>query len=642
LSSISTSGPKQAFELPAEPMRGKRIRSLLRLAIFLYLGLILCPIHYRAPSYDVDNTWWFALNYAAAHHLVAGRDVVWTYGPLAYLMVPFDLGNNLARGLAFQAGLWALLLLISWDVCFRGRFRLRNLAAFSLLIGLYVVEAPESPLSFAALMLLVQFRLRGGIARYAAALALTGMIPLIELAGTITAAGLVAGLIVDRLLSNDSNARLEAALAAGVPLAAAVVGCRLAFGSFGAIGGYIRSAVELTRGYSIAMSASGPRMELIAVLEAAALLATALFLLMCRHRREAWFFSLVLFVPLLINIKHGLVRQDGPHIGGSFCFIAMLLAVVALALPLNERFTLNVAVVVFLLFGVLWQDYVAANDVKKAVLSVTGARTPSLLWNALHFDRLHHTLEAQSRAHFPLDERVEPEIGSIIGREPVAFLSNVYSDALMDNLNLVLFPVIQRYSAYTPYLDGLNARWIDEKGPPFLIFDGQAIDGRHPWTETPATWAEVYRWYDTRLVGPRNLLLERRAEPRFTHFEPVGHQTLRFGEELAVPASRGPVFWTMECSLSNTGKLRALLLRVPPVMMYVGDIGGRTEGFRVLPPVLAEPSLGNYLPSSLDEFADVLSKQGTQDFSVARLKFASLGHSAYKSDCVVEFFRAAP
>jgi hypothetical protein len=41
----------------------------------------------------------------------------------------------------------------------------------------------------------------------------------------------------------------------------------------------------------------------------------------------------------------------------------------------------------------------------------------------------------------------------IVGHEPVAFLSNFYSNALLDDLNLVLFPVLQRYSAYTPYLD---------------------------------------------------------------------------------------------------------------------------------------------------------------------------------------------
>ena len=248
----------------------------------------------------------------------------------------------------------------------------------------------------------------------------------------------------------------------------------------------------------------------------------------------------------------------------------------------------------------------------------------------------------EARGNYSAATRIEPEIKLIVGDEPVAFLSNVYSYALMDNLNLVLFPVLQRYAAYTPHLDQLDATWIDEKGPRFLIFDGLAIDGRHPWTESPATWTEVYRWYDTRKLGEHNLLLQRRVTPRFAHFEPLAHQTAHFGEALAMPASPDPVFWTMQCPLTTTGKLRALLARVPAVMMDVNEKGGRTRTFRVLLPVLGAPSLGNYLPSNLAEFAEVFSEREDRDFSVAKVEFRSQGESAYRQDCEVEFLRALP
>src|SRR5258708_38749128 len=96
---------------------GKMVRTLL----LVFVGMILCPVQYweLLPD-DVDNTWVFALNYAAAHHLVPGRDFVWTSGPLAYLAAPMDIGNNLANGLIFQAVLWAVLLAVLWDVVLRG------------------------------------------------------------------------------------------------------------------------------------------------------------------------------------------------------------------------------------------------------------------------------------------------------------------------------------------------------------------------------------------------------------------------------------------------------------------------------------------------------------------------------------------
>ena len=108
----------------------------LRWALFLYLGLVLCPIRYWAPADQaVDNTWYFALNYAAAHHLAMGQDIVWTWGPLFYLLFPFDIGNNLARGLAFQASLWVLVIAVLWDLFFRSSFPLRNLAFFLFLLA---------------------------------------------------------------------------------------------------------------------------------------------------------------------------------------------------------------------------------------------------------------------------------------------------------------------------------------------------------------------------------------------------------------------------------------------------------------------------------------------------------------------------
>jgi hypothetical protein len=236
---------------------------------------------------------------------------------------------------------------------------------------------------------------------------------------------------------------------------------------------------------------------------------------------------------------------------------------------------------------------------------------------------------------------VEPEITAIVMREPVGSLSVMYSSYLMDGLNLTLSPVIQRYSAYTPYLDRLNAAWVRDKGPRFLIFDGKSIDGRHAWTETPAMWAEVYRWYNTRFLGAHNLLLERRVAPRFAQFETLTRERLRFGVELRIPASQEPVFWSLNCSLTENGKLRKLLFRVSDVTMTVYKSGGQNDTFRVLPAVLGSPSIGNYLPGSLAEFAAVLAPDHRPDFSVEKLKFAGPGTSSYLPGCEAELLRQA-
>jgi hypothetical protein len=453
-----------------------------------------------------------------------------------------------------------------------------------------------------------------------------GLMPLLQLFGGLVAVGIMAGLIIDFLVRDRRTAKLSVVLAATVPPVVAIVCCRFALGSFHAAAGYVRGSWELTRGYSIAMSTSGPRVQLIAAFETIVLLGAALFLLGLQDRGVARFFCLALFVPVLLNLKHGIVRQDVPHIAEFFCFLALTLALVMMGIPLRQRFAQVGTAIVLLLFAVLWQDYAASDDLPAAIAAVSGIDTPLRVWNASRFERLRRSLDAQGRENYSADMRIEAEIKSIVGHEPVAFLSNGYSNALLDDLNLVLFPVLQRYSAFTPYLDELDANWIVNKGPRFLIFDGLSLDGRDPWTENPATWTEVYRWYNTRMLGAHHLLLQRRVGPRFTHFERLANRTAHFGEELVVPASPDPVFWTMQCPLSGTGKLRALLVRVPAVMMDTNGKDGRTRSFRVVLPVLGAPSLGNYRPSSLVEFAEVFGEREDRNFSESKLEFRSLGN----------------
>ena len=153
----------------------------------------------------------------------------------------------------------------------------------------------------------------------------------------------------------------------------------------------------------------------------------------------------------------------------------------------------------------------------------------------------------------------------------------------------------------------------------------QALREASEFAETPAMWMEVYRWYDTRMLGTHNLLLERRPEPRFRRLESLAHSRLRFGDELLIPASPQPVFWNMQCSLTMAGRLRALLFRVIDVTMTVDERGRQWDPFRVLPEVLAAPSLGNQLPSDLSEFAQVFSGDSQFPGGEAVLRWAGKG-----------------
>src|SRR6202030_3339461 len=105
-------------------------------------------------------------------------------------------------------------------------------------------------------------------------------------------------------------------------------------------------------------------------------------------------------------------------------------------------------------------------------------------------------------------------------------------------------------------------------------------------------------------LGRYNLLLERRAVPRFTRFETLAHERLRFGEQLRIPGKLQPIFSNMHCSFAGMGKLRGLLYRFDEVTMTVENGTGRVDLFRVYPALLDVIYLGNTLVKNLAQFAE--------------------------------------
>jgi hypothetical protein len=619
----------------------RRHRKLARTILYAYVVMIACPIRYWPLQNGIDETWRFALNYAARESSVAS-ETVFTMGPLGYLMFPQDIGRNLVHGLLFQVVLWLVLAIVFAEIFFRGGFPVRNLALFSFFFALatplffFDYVGVENLMLAGALMLIVVFHLRGSWARYLAALALLGLLPMFKLSAAIIGVGAVTGFLVERVIQRRWKALLDVMLTVAVP---ATVAATLLFWVMPSVQlalNHVRGAAEIIGAYSAAMSIVGSNTEIVSALIAAGVLFVFLALQQASPARLSRFYILLLGIPLFASFKHGFVRQD-VHIINFFCFVALALALVALTVNLN-RGGVSLAAPLALVFFIIWQNSVGLGV--RNLGPLTGAKAALMTWRVIQFRELKQRLDSITEA-FPQDSQIELELIKVIGDSPVASLSVQYTNVAAAHLRLKLYPVVQRYAAYTPYLDGLNAAWIRDQGPRFLLFDGRAIDDRDPWAETPAMWLEVYRWYDARLLGPHDLLLERRPSPRFTSLETIDRFHIPFTGELTIPVSSDAIFWTMKCGYSKAGQLQKLFFRVPSVFMSVHDTGGLTRSARVIPEVLVNPVLGNYLPNGLSQFYAVFHDGVDRGFSVDHVAFRSTGSWSYSPTCEVEILRPA-
>jgi hypothetical protein len=639
-------------------LREVPVELALRMLLLTYVVLVASPLRFwliRAD--DVDYTWVFALNFGAAHGLAFGRDLVWTNGPFGFLTFPQNIGHNLPVALLFQACAWVLLASVYVELFFRTGIPLARLALFSLCVGL------ASPLFwfnrnsedvFVAgvftLLVMVRFdqqpsvshgvndRLAGAnLRRYLTALALIGILPLIKLSGGIHAALALGGFLLDRMIALRWAAWREVLLAALVPSACCVIGLAITLPSLEAFASYLHQSWDLASGVSVSASAGGSGAELAAAL--LVLVAILLLIWVQGDSRVARFYLLLLFLPLIFALKHGFVRQPD-HITNFFCFAALAIGLISLHANFSGWRTFAVVAVVIPLPIICLPQLVSYKNVLGDMTGLRVIRSMALAFRSAAHGQTPASERALMGAQAPRP-LVEPDLRAILSDSPVSVLSLNYSAAYFDNLNLKIYPVVQLYSAWTPFLDQMSAEWIRTKGPRYLLFDGVTIDGRHPWAQTPALWAEVYRDYETLLLTDHNLLLQRRRAPRFTALETVRSFPVSFPGELAPPPAEAAEFWSLSCHMTAAGYLRKLLFRVLPVTMNIEFDDGRQKRFRSIMDVIGSPVLGQGLPSTLPEFAAVFAPDPSPSPRVRKLVFGGPGAASYQSQCVARWIRIA-
>ncbi|WP_144144859.1 hypothetical protein [Paraburkholderia sp. BCC1884] len=579
------------------------------------------------PASGLDASWGYALNEAIAHHLIFGRDLVFTYGPLGtaftHMYHPQTDGLMLVASTVLSLALCAGFAILALPQ--------RPLTLLLLPIVLATAQSPDA--TFVAIpfcLLIATFvTIDRSNARPDRTLpksvsvalifiaAACGLLPLVK--GSFVAVTLFLCFCSALLLAIARHTKLAitilVAVLASMPVCWTVVGQPLA-----ALPHFFIAQLPIISGYAGAMSSPGSYLVVALWLLLALAGLGVVHASLSRGRGRA---GLVLSVGVLgylfITFKASFVRQDDGHL------YTALAAMSFLALTLIMSVRMRVALVYAVLTMAVWSAIEVQTNHFHPVDTMLQP------WRA--FQRLHAGLDArldsQNRLHADFDEanariRAAFPIAKIEGSVDIypTELAPIFAYGLTWSGR----PVPQSYSAYTPSLDLLDANHLrGASGPQNVFYSTDSIDGRLPSLEDASSLPIFLTQY--RVVGKREEVLQMSRLPQ-THavdFRKLAERDEHLNEAFDVPRSADPVVASIVMTPTLLGKLTAAVFKLPRLYIETVFDDGTVRQNRFIPGMAANGFVVAPYVGSVDAVVEMAAGISTMKVKQIRIVGGELG-----------------
>jgi len=392
---------------------------------------------------------------------------------------------------------------------------------------------------------------------------------------------------------------------------------------------FIKGSLQISSGYSSAMSIVGSSWEVGFGISQIFLISTILILLVKENpKKQGLFFSLGFI--LWIIFKHGFVRQDG-HV---LFFIFATPLIVALIInhikkiKTHKIFLLvhSYAVLMFFVYCLISHPFGQYTNIS-AFQALYPQNFLSKISTLLNINKFQENLKTSSLAN--LDKVKLPKI-----------IKNKVADKIIDifpwqlslveanNLNWKPRPIIQSYSAYTKYLDSKNFQSIVDYPRNYLFYSFSSIDGRHPFFDEPETFFHIFCNYQfsenindfsTSEYLDNMILLEPRSSNICSSVNISEKKSISWNQEEFLELNKADFMRAkVKIKYSLLGKIYKTIFRVPPVYIKVNYSSGNTSKYRIIPENSENGIIISHLPTqasdALSLFKDKLPMQ-VQSFS---------------------------
>lgn len=514
---------------------------------------------------------------AFVSHLHHGSEILFTHGPLGFLVSP----ALWYRSTAFAAWLFALVALIGLSftiVRALSRWLPLPVAMLVAVIATARIDRPAPDLIALAVLLgailFVEEPARPDRAEFwvGAAAVLSAVELLVKfndgiyclVVVCITTAALRRGALVSKV---------RAVLTVLSGTAGAVIGLWIATGQeLGTLWTWVRGSIELSTGYgAMAIQAPGREWDFVIIALWGVTYAAAIATTSTSPHRNAS--AALILAGGFFEIKHGLVRHNA-HVLQLFLFMAVLPLVVSLSVR-GRPVAICVSALAF-------AGLMNARPVPLAVLLNPVARAAhagSQLRDITSSDRAQR-VQLLARRRMAAALGLDPPVLAALAGHTVQVDPWDTEVIWVYHLRWKPAPVFQSYSAYTPALDRLNADSIAGNGAPEMILRARKgdIDERVIAYESPAYYLNELCRYRQVTISP-NWQVLRRADNACGTETVVERVQAVNGESVRVPppqSSESLVVARVHTRVSAGPRLLALVFK-PLQQQTIARNGGPPE-----------------------------------------------------------------
>jgi hypothetical protein len=539
-----------AVTTPAvSPVRAWWSRNREVVVVTAVLGLVTWPPIRRA-TVGLDPSWQVGLQLATRDGLHLGRDLMFTYGPLGFLVSRIlvlpstgmlaslvNAGANfvaiamvftiLRRSLALRAAVISTVVL--YFVTFFPVMRDFDLAAlclvlFALWAGVAVTSARPVPHALARAFCV------GAVAALVALVKLDAGIGCLALAGFATAwrAGLRDGI----------RGAVKAAAGAGLgAIGAFLIGWMTAGQSLGLLPEYLRLSLQIVQGHNLGMGleVQGTSWQYVIALAIFAGLLWGAATMTTRLWARRIGLLVVVVIAIFITFKQGFVRHDAGHVVPLFLLGAVFPIVFLSWLGRDRTIALCVLGIVAL---TAIQPHDALQDYNpRAMLGAFPTFVNFAVSSGARAERVASQQREMRKLYDLLPEVTSRIAGHTVHIEPwEAAIAYAYPSVRWDPA-----PVFQDYLAYTSVLDRFNADFMaGSHAPDFVLRQPwAAIDLRVPRWESPDEQLQLLCNYTQVYSGPSWQLLQHTTDRCGAH-EVIGTRAVHLGAETRTPEPGDP------------------------------------------------------------------------------------------------------